>query len=47
VRGLEDIENWIQLELDELEQVYMAEVNLAAPRRFRIEFFNRFGFQRS
>jgi predicted amidohydrolase len=47
VRGLEDIESWIHLELDELEQVYIGEVNLNTPRRFRIEFFSRFGFQRS
>ena len=27
-RGLDNIENWVQVELDELEQVYIAEVNL-------------------
>lgn len=45
VRGLENIENWVQVELDELEQVYMAEINLATPRRFRSQFFERFAFR--
>jgi predicted amidohydrolase len=44
-RGLDSIENWVQVELDELEQVYIAEVNLTAARRFRIDFFKRFGFR--
>jgi predicted amidohydrolase len=45
VRGLDNIENWVQAELDELEQVYIAEVNLSAARRFRLDFFKRFGFR--
>ena len=45
-KGLDTIENWVLAELDELEQVYIAEVNLTAAKRFRIEFFNRFGFKR-
>ncbi len=45
-RGLDNIANWILVELDELEQVYLGEVNLSAARRWRGEFFNRFGFQR-
>lgn len=45
-RGLDTIESWVQMELDELEQVYMGEVNLATPRRMRAEFFSRFGFLR-
>ncbi len=44
-RGLDNIENWVQVELDELEQVYIAEVNLSAARRFRTDFFKRFGFR--
>jgi len=43
---LDNIENWVQAELDQLEQVYIAEVNLTAPRRFRMDFFKRFGFKR-
>ncbi len=46
-RGLEDVESWVQMELDELEQVYIGEVSLTTSRRFRGEFFNRFGFQRA
>ncbi|MCE5335795.1 MAG: carbon-nitrogen hydrolase family protein [Desulfobacteraceae bacterium] len=45
-RSLDSIESWIQMELDELEQVYMSEVNLSTPRRMRSEFFSRFGFLR-
>ncbi len=45
-RGLDNLENWVQVELDELEQVYIAEVNLSAARRFRMDFFKRFGFKR-
>ncbi len=45
-RGLDNVENWVQAELDELEQVYMAELNLTPARRFRTDFFKRFGFKR-
>jgi predicted amidohydrolase len=45
-RGLDEVSNWVQVELDELEQVYFAEVNLSTTRRLRAEFFNRFGFNR-
>ena len=45
--GLDDVENWVLLELDQLEQVCVAEVNLASAARFRIEFFDRFGFKRA
>ncbi len=45
-RGLDNIENWVQVGLDELEQVYFTEVNLTGARRFRTEFFKRFGFKR-
>lgn len=44
--GLDNLENWVQAELDELEQVHIAEVNLAVAARFRLEFFDRFGFKR-
>jgi predicted amidohydrolase len=45
-RGLDTIENWVRAELDELEQVYISEVNIATTRKLRGEFFKRFGFQR-
>ena len=45
-RGLDAIEDWVQVELGALEQVYIGEVNLTTARRLRGEFFNRFGFQR-
>jgi len=45
-RGLDNFQDWVTLELDELEQVAIADVNLSAARRFRREFWDRFGFQR-
>ncbi len=46
IRSVDNVESWTQIELDELEQVYVGEVNLTGTRRFRKEFFERFGFQR-
>jgi predicted amidohydrolase len=46
-KGLDNIENWVLVELDELEQVHVAEVNLASAGRFRSEFFDRFGFKKT
>ncbi len=46
-RSLDNINDWVQNELDELEQVHIATVNLATVRRFRREFWSRFGIQRS
>jgi predicted amidohydrolase len=46
LRGADTIEEWVTLELDELEQASVAEINLSTARRFRQEFWNRFGFQR-
>jgi len=46
LRSLDSTENWISLELNELEQVAVASVHLSTTRRFRREFWNRFGFQR-
>jgi len=43
--GLDNIETWVQVELDELEQIYIGEVNLTSAGRFRAEFFERFGFK--
>lgn len=45
-RGLDNVQDWVTLELDELEQVAIADVNLGTARRFRREFWDRFGFQR-
>lgn len=45
-RSLDNVESWAVAELDELEQVHVAEVNLASASRFRSEFFNRFGFKK-
>jgi predicted amidohydrolase len=46
LRSLDSIDDWTRVELDELEQVHIAEVNLSTARRFREEFRNRFGFER-
>jgi len=46
-RSLDATDDWMRVELDELEQVQVVEVNLSTVRRFRREFWDRFGFQRS
>jgi predicted amidohydrolase len=46
-RSLDTIDGWVQAELAELEQVHVATINLTTIRRFRREFWNRFGFQRT
>jgi predicted amidohydrolase len=46
-KGVDNIEDWVHVELDQLEQVYAGEVNLASAGRFRAEFFDRFGFKRT
>lgn len=46
IRGVNDVEDWVQVELDELEQVYFGEVNLSTARRFRKELWRRFGLSR-
>lgn len=45
-RSLDNIQGWVQVELDELEQVHICDVNLSTVRKFRKEFWERFGFQR-
>lgn len=45
-RGLDNIADWLQVELSELEQVHVADVNLQTARRFRREFWGRFGIDR-
>jgi len=46
-RSLDHIEDWVTTELDELEQMCVVQINLSTVRRFRREFWNRFGFQRA
>ena len=46
-RSLDRIEDWVTTELDELEQMCVVRINLSTVRRFRREFWNRFGFQRA
>lgn len=46
LRSLDSTEGWSTLELNELEQVQIAGVHLNTTRRFRREFWNRFGFHR-
>jgi predicted amidohydrolase len=46
-RSLDNIDDWIQIELDDLEQVHISNVNLNTARQFRKDFWNRFGFQRN
>jgi predicted amidohydrolase len=43
-KSLDDIEDWIQVKLDGLEQVRIVEVHLGSVRRFREEFRSQFGF---
>jgi predicted amidohydrolase len=45
-RSLDSIQEWIKVELDGLERVERVEVHLGTVRRFRREFWGRFGFQR-
>jgi predicted amidohydrolase len=45
-RSLDTITDWIKMELDPLEQMSVVEVDLRTARRFRREFWGRFGFQR-
>ncbi len=46
-RSFDNADEWVQAELDELEQVHIAEVNLSSARQFRSEFWGRFGFRRN
>lgn len=46
LRSLDNIDDWVRVELAELEQIHVAEVNLSTGRKFRREFWERFGFQR-
>ncbi|MGD9504669.1 MAG: carbon-nitrogen hydrolase family protein [Syntrophobacteraceae bacterium] len=46
LRSLDSSKAWLQVELTELEQVHIASINLTSVRRFRKDFWNRFGFHR-
>lgn len=46
LRSFDNARDWVTTELDDLEHVHFASVNLSTARRFRREFWNRFGFQR-
>lgn len=46
LRSLDNTGDWVTTELDDLEHVQVVTVNLSTVRRFRREFWSRFGFQR-
>ncbi|UCG13425.1 MAG: carbon-nitrogen hydrolase family protein [Deltaproteobacteria bacterium] len=46
LRSLDSLEEWVSVELDEREQVFVGEVDLGTTRRFRSEFWSRLGFRR-
>ncbi len=45
-KGLDNFQDWVRVELDELEQTHIVDVNLSVARRFRREFWSRLGIQR-
>ena len=45
-RSLDSVQDWVRIELDQLEQMQIVEVDLRTARRFRREFLGRFGVQR-
>ena len=45
-KGLDATDDWVRTELDQLEQIHIVEVDLRTARRFRREYWDRFGFQR-
>jgi len=46
LKSLDHVQDWVRMELDQLEQVQLVEVDLRTARRFRREFLGRFGIQR-
>jgi predicted amidohydrolase len=46
IRSLDHVEDWVDTELGELEQVHFGELDLRTTRRFRRDFWSRFGWQR-
>ncbi len=46
LKSLDNIEDWVKVELDETEQIYFGDVDLNSGKRFRRDFWQRFGFQR-
>lgn len=47
LRSFDNVDDWTRVVLDELEQIHLAELELNTCRRFRQEFWKRFGFHRS
>jgi predicted amidohydrolase len=45
-KSLDTVQDWVRMELDQLEQMQIVEVDLRTARRFRHEFLGRFGVQR-
>ena len=45
-KGLDSVEDWVRLELDQLEQIHFLEMDLRTARRFRRDFLGSFGIQR-
>jgi predicted amidohydrolase len=46
IQSLDNVQNWVQVELDELEQVRIVEIHLGSARKFRKDLWGRLGFQR-
>ncbi len=46
LKSLDHVQDWVRMELDQLEQMQLVEVDLRTARRFRREFLGRFGIQR-
>jgi predicted amidohydrolase len=45
-RSVDTVADWVRTELDQLEQVQIVELDLRTARRFRRDFWSRFGIQR-
>jgi len=46
LRGLDSLETWVKVELDDREQVYLGEVHLGTSRKYRSELWRGLGIQR-
>ena len=46
LRGLDSLEAWVKVELDDREQVYLGEVDLGTSRRYRNELWGGLGIRR-
>jgi hypothetical protein len=45
-RSLDNVSDWVRTELEQLEQIHIAELDLQTARRFRREFWGHFGIRR-